>query len=99
LVAFAATPRDDAGQIISAVVVGNLGPCFDVLGGTYDDLVAYRVGFGIGPARVISVASEVLSARSVNRPTAIDLVKITAASGLQVYLPARSSACGLCIRQ
>jgi hypothetical protein len=52
-VAFAATPRDDAGQIISAVVVGNLGACSDVLDGAYDDLVAYRVGFGIGPARVV----------------------------------------------
>src|SRR5262245_61624103 len=50
LVAFAAALRDDAGQIISAVVVGNLGTCSDVLDGTYDDLMAYRVGLGIGPA-------------------------------------------------
>src|SRR5262245_52542092 len=83
LVAFAATPSDDAGQIISAVVVGNLGTCFDVLDGPYDDLVAYRVGLGIGPARVVCVASEVLLARSVNRPTAVDLVKIAVASGLK----------------
>src|SRR5262249_43570570 len=61
----------------------NLGPCLDVLDGAYDDLVAYRVGLGIGPARVICVASEVLSARSVNRPSAIDLVKISASSGFK----------------
>src|SRR5262245_4658310 len=83
LVAFAATPSDDAGQIISAVVVGNLGTCSDVLDGAYDDLVAYGVGLGIGPARVVCIASEVLSARSVNRPTAVDLVKIAAASGFK----------------
>jgi hypothetical protein len=82
LVAFAATPRDDVGQIISAVVVGNLGTCSDVLDGAYDDLVAYRAGLGIGPARVVCIAPEVLSAGSVNRPTAVDLVKIAVASGL-----------------
>jgi len=51
LVAFAATPCDDIGQIIAAVIVGNLGACSDVLDGAYDDLVAYRVDLGIGPAR------------------------------------------------
>ncbi len=71
LVAFAAAPRDDIGQIIAAVIVGNLHTCSDVLDGAYDDLVAYRVGLGIGPARMICVASEVPSARSVNRPTLI----------------------------
>jgi hypothetical protein len=50
LVAFAAALRDDASQIISAVVVGNLGTCSDVLDGTYVDLVAYRMSLGIGPA-------------------------------------------------
>jgi hypothetical protein len=72
-VAFAATPRNDVSQIVSAVVVGNLHTWPDVLEGAYDDLVAYDVGLGIGPARMICVASEVLSARSVNRPTAVDL--------------------------
>src|SRR5262245_23356955 len=33
LVAFAATPCDDIGQIIAAVIVGNLGACSDVLDG------------------------------------------------------------------
>src|SRR5262245_49398008 len=83
LVAFAAAFRDDAGQIISAVVVGNLGTCSDVLDCAYDDLVAYRVGLGIGSARVVCVASEVLSARSVNRPTAVDFIKIAVASRLK----------------
>src|SRR5262245_64971815 len=46
-------------------------------------MMAYRVGLGIRPARVVCIASEVLSARSVNRPTAIDLVKIAASSGLK----------------
>ena len=50
LVAFAATARDDIDEIIAAVIVGNLGACSDVLDGAYDDLVAYRVGLGIGPA-------------------------------------------------
>ena len=71
LAAFAATPCDDIGEIIAAVIVGNLSACSDVLDGTYDDLVAYRVGLGIGPARMICVTSEVLSARSVDRPTAM----------------------------
>src|SRR4029077_14061626 len=83
LVAFAATARDHAGEIIAAVIVGDLGTYSDVLDGAYDDLVAYRMGLGIGPARVVCVASEVLSARSINRPMAIDLVKITVASGLK----------------
>ena len=83
LVAFAAAPCDDIDQIITAVIVGNLGACFDVLDGAYDDLVAYRVGLGIGPARMICVTSEVLSARSVDRPTAVDLVEIAVASGLK----------------
>src|SRR5262249_31336865 len=83
LVAFAATPRDDVGQIISAVVVGNLGTCLDVLNGAYYDLMAYRVGLGIGPARVVCIASEVLPARSVYRPTAVDLIKIAAAPGFK----------------
>src|SRR5262249_43831197 len=38
LVAFAATPRDDIGEIIAAVIVGNLGAYSDVLDGAYDDL-------------------------------------------------------------
>src|SRR6476619_2656080 len=83
LVAFAAAPCDDIDQIITAVIVGNLGACFDVLDGAYDDLVAYPVGLGIGPARMIYVTSEVLSARSVDRPTAVDLVEIAVASGLK----------------
>src|SRR5215467_4659840 len=85
LVAFAATPRDDIGQIIAAVIVGNLGACPDVLDGAYDDLVAYRVGLGIGPARMIYVTSEVLSARSVDRPTAVDLAEIAVASDLKFF--------------
>src|SRR5215475_2787764 len=83
LVAFAATPCDDIGQIIAAVIVGNLGACSDVLDGAYDDLVAYYVDLGIGPARMIYVTSEVLSARSVDRPTAVDLEEIAVASGLK----------------
>src|ERR1700758_726788 len=76
-VAFAATPRDDIGEIIAAVIAGNLGACFDVLDGAYDDLVAYPMGLGIRPARMICVTSEVLSAHSVDCPTAVDLVEIT----------------------
>src|SRR5262249_8714914 len=68
---------------ITAVIVGNLGARSDVLDGAYDDLVAYRVGLGIGPARMIYVTSEFLSARSVDRPTAVDLVEIAVASGLK----------------
>jgi hypothetical protein len=83
LVAFAATPRDDIGEIIAAVIAGNLGACFDVLDGAYDDLVAYPMGLGIRPARMICVTSEVLSARSVDCPTAVDLVEITVTSGLE----------------
>ena len=45
-VAFAATPSNNIGQIIAAVIVRNLGACSDVLDGAYDDLVAYRVGLG-----------------------------------------------------
>ena len=83
LVAFAATPCDDIAEIITAVIVGNLDTCSDVLDGAYDDLVAYIVGLGIGPARMIYVTSEVLSVRSVDRPTAVDLVEIAVASGLK----------------
>jgi hypothetical protein len=83
LVAFAATPCDDIAEIITAVIVGNLDACSDVLDGAYDDLVAYIVGLGIGPARMIYVTSEVLSVRSVDRPTAVDLVEIAVASGLK----------------
>src|SRR5262249_11918687 len=53
LVGFAATPRDHIDEIIAAVIVGNLGACSDVLDGADDDLVAYRVDLGIGPARMI----------------------------------------------
>src|SRR5215475_14668262 len=87
LVAFAATPCDDIGQIIAAVIVGNLGACSDVPDGAYDDLVAYRVDLGIGPARMICVTSKVLSARSVDRPTAVDLEEIAVASGLKFIGP------------
>ena len=59
LVAFAATPCDDIGQIIAAVIVGNLSACSDVLDGAYDDFMGYRVDLGIGPARMICVTSEV----------------------------------------
>ena len=45
--------------------------------------MAYRVDLRIGPARMICVTSEVLSARSVDRPTAVDLEEITVASGLK----------------
>jgi hypothetical protein len=83
LVAFAATPCDDIGQIIAAVIVANLGACSDVPDGAYDDLMAYRVDLGIGPARMICVTSKVLSARSVDRPTAVDLEEIAVASGLK----------------
>src|SRR5215475_10439885 len=83
LVAFAATPCDDIGQIIAAVIVGNLGACSNVPDGAYDDLMAYRVDLGIGPARMICVTSKVLSARSVDRPTAVDLEEIAVASGLK----------------
>ena len=83
LVAFTATPCDDIGEIIAAVIVGNLGACSDVLDGAYDHPVAYRVDLRIGPARMICVTSEVLSARSVDCPTAVDLEEIAAASGLK----------------
>ena len=45
--------------------------------------MAYNVGFGIGPTRMICVSTKILSARSVNRPSAVDLVKIAVASGLK----------------
>src|SRR5262249_16045091 len=83
LVAFAAAPCDDIDQIITAVIVGNLGACSDVLDGAYDNLVAYPVGLGIGPARMIYVTSDVLSGGSVDRPTGIDLVEIAVAPGLK----------------
>ena len=83
LVAFAAAPCDDIDQIVTAVIVGNLGACSDVLDGAYDDLVAYRADLGIGPTRMIYVTSEVLSARSVDRPTAVDLEEIAVASSLE----------------
>src|SRR5262245_45007287 len=83
LVAFAATPGNDVSQIITAVIVGNLHTWPDVLEGAYDDPVAYDVCLGIGPARMICISSKILSARSVNRPSAVDLVKIAVASGLQ----------------
>ena len=38
LVAFAAAPCDDIDQIVTAVIVGNLGACSDVLDGAYDTL-------------------------------------------------------------
>src|SRR5262249_61240791 len=59
------------------------GACSDVLDGAYDDLVAYCMDLGIGPARMICVTSEVLSARSVDRPTAVDLEEIAVASRLE----------------
>ena len=83
LVAFAAAPCDDIDQIIAAVMVGNLGACSDVLDGPYDGLVRYPVGLSIRPARMICVTSEVLSARSVDRPTAVDLVEIAVAPSLK----------------
>ena len=83
LVAFAAAPRNDVSQIVPAVIVRDLHTWPDVLEGAYDDFVANYVCLGIGPARMICVASEVLSARSVNRPTAVDLIKIAVASGLK----------------
>src|SRR5262249_9605460 len=83
LVAFAATPGNDVSQIIAAVIVGNLHTWPDVLEGAYDDPVAYDVCLGIGPALMICISSKILSARSVNRPTAVDLVKIAVASGLK----------------
>src|SRR5262245_20771117 len=61
LVAFAATPRDNVGQIITTVIVCNFHTWSNVLDRAHDDPVAYRVGFGVGPARMICVASEVLS--------------------------------------
>ena len=50
LVAFAATPGNDIGQVIAAVVVGDLVADPDVLDGAYDDLVPDRVSLGIRPA-------------------------------------------------
>jgi len=41
------------------------------------------MGLGIRPARMICVTSEVLSARSVDCPTAVDFVEITVTSGLE----------------
>jgi hypothetical protein len=83
LVAFTAAPCDNIDQIVTAVMVGNLSACADVLDGPYDDLVPYPVGLGIRPAHMICVTSEVLSARSVDRPTAVDLVEIAIAPALK----------------
>jgi len=83
LVAFAATPRNDISQIVSAVIVGDLHTWPDGLKGAYDDIVAYYVCLGIGPARMICVSSKILSARSVNRPSAVDLVKVAVPSGFK----------------
>ena len=83
LVAFAAAPCDDIDQIIAAVMVGNLGARSDVLDGPYDGLVPYPVGLCIRPARMICVTSEILSVRSVDRPTAVDLVEVAVAPGLK----------------
>jgi hypothetical protein len=84
LVAFAATTRDDIHEIVATVIVGNLVACPDVLDGAYDDLVADRIGLGIGPARMIGVTSEVPSACSIDRPTAVDLVEIAVAPCLEL---------------
>jgi hypothetical protein len=48
-----------------------------------DDIVPYPVGLGIRPARMICITSKVLAARSVDRPTAVDLVEIAVAPGLK----------------
>src|SRR5262252_10407903 len=47
LVAFAATPCDDIGQIIAAIIVGNLGACSDVLdgGGLCPNVIGIRSNF------------------------------------------------------
>jgi hypothetical protein len=44
LVAFAAAPCDDIDQIITAVIVSNLGACFDVLDGAYEQLADHFRG-------------------------------------------------------
>src|SRR5262245_17636342 len=63
-------------------MVGNLGARSDVLDGPYDGLVPYSVGLSIRPARKICVTSEILSVRSVDRPTAVDLVEVAVAGSL-----------------
>src|SRR5499427_9037396 len=46
-------------------------------------MILWPIVWAIGPARMIGVTSEVLSARSVDRPTAVDLEEIAVASGLK----------------
>jgi len=43
------------------------------------------MGFGIGSARMIGVASEILAGRPVDRPSTVDLVEIAVATRLQLF--------------
>src|SRR5215211_1135383 len=76
LFALAAVWLDEPADIVAAVIIGDLLARFDVLDGTDEDLALARVGLAIRPARMIGVASDVLAARPVNGPAAVELVKI-----------------------
>src|SRR4029079_6745957 len=83
LVAFAAARRDDVEEIIAAIVVSDLVARLDVLDGAQEDPVSDRAGLGVGPARMIGIATQVPSGRAIDRPAAVDFVEIAVAARLQ----------------
>src|SRR3954447_10030958 len=72
----AAVVLDEGIEIVAAIIVGDLVARMDRLDRADQDLALLHVGFGIRPAGMVDVARDVLAARSVDRPTGVDLEQI-----------------------
>ena len=89
--AFAAARRDHVEEIVAAIVISDLVAGMDHLDGAQDDLPFAPVQLGVWPAGMVGITRDVLPARAVDGPAAVDLVEIPAATGLELF--------GLFIRQ
>src|SRR5262249_50544014 len=89
--AFAALGLEIGFEIIVAVVVCDLFARLDAPDRAQKNAVAARVGFGVRPARVVGIATEIAARRAIDRPTAVEFIK--------VYCTTRLKLCGLFGRQ
>ena len=72
----AAVVLDEGIEIVAAIIVGDLVARMDRLDRADQDLALLNIGFGVRPAGMVDVARDVLAARSVDRPTGVDLEQI-----------------------
>jgi len=74
-------------EVVFAVIVGKLFASFDVpLGPDPDSLIPRNYSLGIGPARMIDVAGDIVAGTPINRELIIQFEEIFAGSFFNLFI-------------